>query len=93
MPLREVVKHSSSGATPTKGNLAFYENGTIPWIRTQDVKFNEIYEVDSFITEEAVRKTAAKWIPENCVIVAISGGISGSLCDKQNKKLQQISIA
>ena len=48
-----------------------------PWLRTQDVKFNEIYEINSFITEEAVKKTSAKWIPANCVIVAISGATAG----------------
>lgn len=75
--LRHVVKKSCSGATPAKGHREYYENGSIPWLRTQDVRFNEIYEIDSFITEEAVEKTAAKWIPENCVIVAISGASAG----------------
>lgn len=75
--LRNVVKKSCSGATPIKGNSEYYENGTIPWIRTQDVRFNEIYTVDSYITERAVEETAAKWIPENCVIVAISGASAG----------------
>lgn len=75
--LRYVVKKSCSGATPTKGNSYYYDNGTIPWIRTQDVRFNEIKEVDSFITEKAVTETAVKWIPENCVIVAISGATAG----------------
>ena len=75
--LRTVVKKSCSGSTPTKGNSDYYENGTIPWIRTQDVHFNEITEVDSYITEKAVAETAVKWIPENCVIVAISGATAG----------------
>jgi type I restriction enzyme S subunit len=75
--LKTVVKRSSSGSTPTKGVNAYYENGTVPWLRSQDVKFNEIYEIKSFITEEAVKKTSAKWIPENCVIVAISGATAG----------------
>lgn len=75
--LKTVVKRSSSGSTPTKGVNAYYENGTVPWLRTQDVKFNEICEIKSFITEEAVKKTSAKWIPENCVIVAISGATAG----------------
>ena len=75
--LKSVVKRSSSGSTPAKGVSAYYEKGTIPWLRTQDVKFNEIYEINSFITEEAVKKTSAKWIPENCVIVAISGATAG----------------
>jgi len=76
-PLKTVVKRSSSGGTPTKGNSTYYDNGNIPWLRTQDVRFNEIQEIDSFITEKAVEKTAAKWIPSNCVIVAISGATAG----------------
>lgn len=75
--LCDIVKKSCSGATPAKGNAEYYENGTIPWIRTQDVRFNEITEVNSYITEKAVSETAAKWIPENCVIVAISGATAG----------------
>ena len=75
--LRRVVKKSCSGATPAKGHGEYYENGTIPWLRTQDVRFNEIYDIGSYITEVAVKETAAKWIPENCVIVAISGASAG----------------
>ena len=75
--LRDIVKKSCSGATPAKGNAEYYENGTIPWIRTQDVRFNEITEVNSYVTEKAVSETATKWIPENCVIVAISGATAG----------------
>lgn len=72
-----MVKKSCSGGTPQKGNSEFYEGGTIPWLRTQDVRFNEITEINSFITEDAVKKTSAKWIPANCVIVAISGATAG----------------
>ena len=76
-PLRRIVKSYYTGATPNKGHLEYYESGTIPWLRTQDVKFNEIFEIDSFVTEEAVAKTGVKWIPANCVIVAISGATAG----------------
>ncbi|MGL5724790.1 restriction endonuclease subunit S [Cetobacterium sp.] len=75
--LKSVVKKGCSGGTPKKGEEKFYLNGTVPWLRTQDVKFNEIFEINSFITEEAVKKTSAKWIPANCVIVAISGATAG----------------
>ena len=77
MKLSDVVAQKCSGATPNKSEPDYYNGGTIPWIRTQDVRFNEITEVDSFITEKAVAETAAKWIPENCVIVAISGASAG----------------
>ena len=75
--LSSVVKNSCAGATPKKNVKKYYDGGSIPWIRTQDVRFNEINDVDSFITDAAVAETAAKWIPENCVIVAISGASAG----------------
>ena len=75
--LRSVVKKSCSGATPKKDIKEYYDGGDIPWLRTQDVKFNEISEVNSYITDVAVKETAAKWIPANCVIVAISGASAG----------------
>ena len=77
MKLGDICLHSCSGATPKKSNSEYYVGGTVPWIRTQNVTFNNIYSVDSFITEQAIQETAAKWIPENCVIVAISGASAG----------------
>ena len=74
---KDIIKKSCSGGTPLKSRSEYYINGNIPWLRTQDVRFNEIYEANSFITEKAVQETSAKWIPENCVIVAISGASAG----------------
>ena len=75
--LKEIAIHSCSGGTPLKNKSDYYTNGTIPWLRTGEVKFNEIYKTEEFITELAVKETSAKWIPENCVIVAISGATAG----------------
>ena len=75
--LKQIALSSRSGGTPLKSNKDYYENGIIPWLRTQEVVFNEIDKTDCFITELAVQKTSAKWIPANCVIVAISGASAG----------------
>lgn len=75
--LKQIALSSRSGGTPLKNNKDYYENGTIPWLRTQEVVFNEINKTDCFITELAVQETSAKWIPANCVIVAISGATAG----------------
>ncbi|WP_096028582.1 restriction endonuclease subunit S [Campylobacter lanienae] len=77
IPLKDIIKKSCSGGTPLKSKKEFYENGSIPWLRTQEVKFNEIYEISGRITEEAIKFTSAKWIPENCIIVAMSGASAG----------------
>lgn len=75
--LEEIAVNRCTGGTPLKANRDFYEGGNIPWLRTQEVVYNEIKSTECFITEEAVKKTSAKWIPVNCVIVAISGASAG----------------
>ena len=75
--LREISTHICSGGTPRKTNSAYYNGGAIPWLRTQEVAFNYIEKVTSFITEEGLRNSSAKWIPSHCVIVAISGATAG----------------
>ncbi|WP_368194978.1 restriction endonuclease subunit S [Aeromonas sp. R2-2] len=75
--LGDVTKKWYSGGTPTAGRSEYYDGGDIPWLRTQEVKFTDINNTDVKITKAALDKTAAKWIPANCVIVAISGATAG----------------
>ncbi|EMA4723709.1 restriction endonuclease subunit S [Proteus mirabilis] len=75
--LGDVTKKWYSGGTPTAGNPEYYVNGKIPWLRTQEVKFTDISATDVKITEAALKNSSAKWIPENCVIIAISGATAG----------------
>ena len=73
----EISLRVSSGSTPLAGKAEFYDEGTIPWLRTQEVKFVDIKDTAIRITENALAKTSVKWIPANCVIVAISGATAG----------------
>ncbi len=73
----EIIIKSYSGSTPLAGNPKFYENGTIPWLRTQEVKFTDINYTEMFITDFALKQTSVKWIPSNCVIIAMSGATAG----------------
>jgi len=75
--LNDICLRVSSGATPTAGRAEYYDGGTIPWLRTSEVRFNDIYDTALRITERALTDTAAKWIPAQCVIVAISGATAG----------------
>lgn len=72
MTLGEISKKVSSGGTPKKSHADYY-GGTIPWLRTQEVRFNEIFETEGYISELGLQNSSAKWIPANCVIIAISG--------------------
>ncbi len=63
----------TSGATPRVGQREFYDGGTIPWLRTGEVTFGEIWDTEVKITDAALKSTGVSWIEENCVIIAISG--------------------
>ena len=74
--LGEMAKKISSGGTP-KTTVSEYYNGEIPWLRTQEVGYGEIWDTSIKITEEAVKNSSAKWIPKDCVIIAMYGATVG----------------
>lgn len=75
--LGEVSRRVTSGGTPKAGKAEFYEKGTVPWLRTNEVRFSDIWDTEMKITEEAVKQTSAKWVPKDTVVVAISGATAG----------------
>jgi type I restriction enzyme S subunit len=72
LTLADVCRSVSSGGTPLATRPDFY-GGNIPWLRTQEVVFNEITDTEVTITELGLKSSSARWVPANCVIVAISG--------------------
>ncbi|QPB42427.1 restriction endonuclease subunit S [Rodentibacter haemolyticus] len=75
-PLGEVAQKVSSGGTPKTGVDEYY-GGNIPWLRTQEVNFCDIWDTEIKITEEGLKNSSAKVIPPNCVIVAMYGATVG----------------
>ena len=70
------VSKISSGGTPKTG-ISEYYNGNIPWLRTQEVNFNDIWDTEIKITTAGLKNSSAKIIPANCVIVAMYGATVG----------------
>ncbi len=73
------VKHLcsvNSGGTPSRMNKAYY-SGNIPWVKTTEVRDNEIYDTEEKITEEAIENSSARIYPPGCVIVAMYGQTRG----------------
>lgn len=61
-----------SGGTPLVTRREYY-GGQIPWLRTQEVRYSDIYETETSITDTGLANSSARWIPKNSVIIAISG--------------------
>lgn len=72
MKLGDLCRKIVSGGTPTASRSDYY-NGVIPWLRTQEVDWKYIYDTGIKITQEGYNNSSAKWIPKNCVIVAMYG--------------------
>ncbi len=75
--IEEICLNVCSGGTPASSKKEYYENGTIPWLTTGEVNFNRIYDTVTKITEFGLKKSSAKIIPINSVIVAMYGVTAG----------------
>jgi len=69
---------TSSGGTPSRDNPNFFA-GNVPWVKTQELLNGFITETDEMITEEALKKSAAKLFPEKTVLVAMYGATIGQI--------------
>ncbi|MDH1334569.1 restriction endonuclease subunit S [Comamonas thiooxydans] len=78
MNLEDVAIKISSGGTPKTG-VADYYDGDIPWLRTQEVDFGEIWDTSVKITDLGLCNSSANWIPKNCVIIAMYGATVGKI--------------
>lgn len=74
--LGEVAIKISSGGTPKTSDTSYY-GGEIPWLRTQEVDFKEIWDTGVKISESGLKNSSAKLIPKDCVIIAMYGATVG----------------
>ena len=74
----EVCK-TASGGTPTSTNRAYYENGTINWLKSGEVSKGFIYSTEEHITEKALQESAAKLFPVDTVVIAMYGATAGQV--------------
>lgn len=77
LPLHSIATRIVTGATPKAGNPRFYDDGDVPWIRTQEVNYSRITAAKAFITKEALEETSVKMVHAPAVVVAISGATAG----------------
>jgi type I restriction enzyme S subunit len=75
-PIGEICK-TTSGGTPSRSNPSFYDNGTIPWVKTGELINKYLFDTEEKITQHAIQKSSAKIIPHNAVVMAMYGATIG----------------
>ena len=89
VPFKEIYVRAGEGGTPTTSNPEYYDNGTIPFIKIDDLQNKYIKTNKDCITELGLQKSSAWIVPANSIIYsngATIGAISINLfpvCTKQ----------
>lgn len=62
-----------AGGTPARSVPAYWEGGTIPWVKTAEVDYSLILGTEERVTPEGLRNSAAKLLPSGTVLLAMYG--------------------
>jgi type I restriction enzyme S subunit len=79
MTIAEVCRIFTSGGTPSRKKPEYFENGTIPWVKTKELNDGVVVDVEEYITQDALKNSSAKILPKNTVLLAMYGATVGKL--------------
>jgi len=68
-----------NGGTPRRNEPRFWDGGIIPWLASGEVRQSIITATESFITEEGLEESSAKWVPAFSTVVALYGATAGQI--------------
>lgn len=69
--LSEITK-ISSGGTPDRSKPEYW-SGTIPWVKTGEIRYNTIIHTEERITQEGLENSAARIYPAGTLLMAMYG--------------------
>ena len=65
----------SGGKTPSMAEPSYWNDGTIPWISSKDMKSSTLSDTQDHITEWAVKDASMTVYPENSIAIVTRSGI------------------
>lgn len=74
VPLKHLCSFSGGG-TPTKDNLSYWTNGTVPWVSPKDMKSTRISQTSDYITEKAVTESSTNFVEPRALLMVVRSGI------------------
>jgi type I restriction enzyme S subunit len=70
---------TGSGGTPSRSKASRYFGGSIPWVKSGELRETVITETEECITKEGLEESAAKLLPVNTLLVALYGATVGRI--------------
>lgn len=62
-----------SGGTPSKSKAEFWDEGEVPWLKSEACKNEVVYQAKNWITELGLQKSSAKLLPAQTTLIALVG--------------------
>ncbi|EFH7280415.1 restriction endonuclease subunit S [Escherichia fergusonii] len=69
----EELFHICAGGTPSKSKAEYWDNGSIPWLKSESCNNKPVYFSKDFISELGLKKSTAKLLPKNTTLIALVG--------------------
>jgi restriction endonuclease S subunit len=66
-----------TGGTPSTKNKDYWSGGTIPWLNSGELNQDIVLKSGNFITEDGLKNSAAKMMPPDTVLIALTGATTG----------------
>ena len=63
----------TSGGTPSTGKPEYWDNGNIPWLKSESCNNEPVYSAKKFITELGLKKSSAKLLQKETTLIALVG--------------------
>ena len=71
---------TGSGGTPSRKKMKrYYEGGTIPWVKSGELREEVISRTSEYITQAALKETNVKLVPKDALLLALYGATVGRL--------------
>jgi type I restriction enzyme S subunit len=78
-PLGDFCK-TGTGGTPSRSKIErYYEGGTIPWVKSGELRENTITQTSEHVTATALEETNVKLVPKDAILLALYGATVGRL--------------
>ncbi len=75
----EFCADTKSGSTPSRTNNEYWENGTIPWVKSGEVHNNITLQTEEYISPLGLKESSTKLLPKDTVLMAMYGVTAGEV--------------
>jgi type I restriction enzyme S subunit len=71
---------TGSGGTPSRAEFGrYYDGGTIPWVKSGELREGIIVDTEEYVTPVALKESSIKLVPKGAILLAMYGATVGRM--------------